>query len=198
MSNRDSKGIDNCVGIIISAPSGGGKSSVTNAILKIDPNIKLSISVTTRLPRVSEIDGINYFFKSRKEFEQMEKEGQFLETAEIYGNLYGTPRDYVYKVFGEDIDVLFDVDFSGAASIKKNLSQKTASIFIKPPSLKVLAERLTRRGEDDSATLKARLNAAEEEMKHAKYYDYVVINDQFDKAIEEIKAIIEETRNSYK
>ena len=196
MSNSDSKGINNRVGIIISAPSGGGKSSVARAILKTDPNIKLSISVTTRPPRGPERDGVNYFFKSKEEFEQMDKEGRFLETAEIYGNLYGTPREYVYKVFEQDLDILFDVDFVGARAIKRSLSQKTVSIFIMPPNLEVLKERLTRRGEDDAFSLKTRLDAAEEEIKDAKYYDHVVINDQFDKTIEEIKSIIEETRKS--
>lgn len=196
MNNNDAKTIDNRVGIIISAPSGGGKSSVTNAILETDSNIKLSISATTRKPRGSEVDGINYFFKTREEFIQMQNEGEFLETAEIYGNLYGTPQEYVYKIFAQGIDMLFDVDFAGASSIKKNLAQKTVSIFIKPPSLEILEERLTKRGEDSAASLKARLDAAEEEIKYAEYYDHVVINDDFQQAIAEIKAIIKETRNS--
>lgn len=184
------------IGIIISSPSGGGKSSVTRAILAKDLNIKLSVSVTTRKPRPSEKEGINYFFKTKEEFIEMQKNGLFLETSEIYGNLYGTPKEYVDQTFDKGNDVVFDVDFVGATSIKNHLKHRAISIFIMPPSLEILKERLIKRGEDDMEAIMTRIKSANQEMEYSKYYDSVVINEDFDKTVQSVESIISLARSN--
>lgn len=180
--------------IILSAPSGCGKTSIAKQIKALDSNIILSVSATTRKPRPSEIDGVNYFFKTVEEFKKMD----LLETAEIYGNLYGTPRKFVEEHIKNGKDVLFDIDSKGAYEIMKIAKIKVVSIFILPPSFEVLKERLQKRGQDSQTDINLRLNEAIHEQKHAKNYHYTVINDNFDQAVSEIQHIISLERQNGK
>ena len=172
--------------IILSAPSGCGKSSIAKKLLETDANLVLSISATTRQPRPGEVDGEHYFFKTKNDFKKID----YLESAEIYGNFYGTPREFVEKKLLEGRDVLFDIDFQGAYQIIKTAKAKVVSIFILPPDMATLRTRMINRGQDEQKVIEMRLNKAQSEIQEAKNYDYVVINDSFDQAVEEIQTII--------
>ena len=174
---------------IISAASGAGKTSLVKKLLTLINDLTLSISHTTREPRPSEIDGKDYFFVTNKIFEAMIKEDKFLETAKCHGSFYGTSRNFVEQVRGAGKDIIFEIDWQGAKSIKA-IFPEAISIFILPPSLKKLEERLTARGQDSEDTIKARLSAAKSEMSHVNQFDYVTINDKFDDALEELRSII--------
>ena len=181
----------NAMIIILSAPSGCGKSSIAKKLLETDANLVLSISATTRQPRPGEVDGEHYFFKTKDDFKKI----HYLESAEIYGNFYGTPRDFVEKKLLEGRDVLFDIDFQGAYQIINNAKAQVVSIFILPPDMETLRKRMIDRGQDEQNVIELRLEKAQSEVEHAKNYDYIVINDSFDQAIEEIRAIILAERN---
>ena len=174
---------------IISAASGAGKTSLVKKLLTLINDLTLSISHTTRNPRPSEIDGKDYFFVTNKIFEAMIKEDKFLETAKCHGSFYGTSRNFVEEVRDAGKDIIFEIDWQGAKSIKA-IFPEAISIFILPPSLKKLEERLTARGQDSEDTIKARLSAAKSEMSHVNQFDYVTINDKFDDALEELQSII--------
>ena len=174
---------------IISAASGAGKTSLVKKLLTLINDLTLSISHTTRDPRPSEIDGKDYFFVTNKIFEAMIKEDKFLETAKCHGSFYGTSRNFVEDVRNAGKDIIFEIDWQGAKSIKA-IFPEAISIFILPPSLKKLEERLTARGQDSEDTIKARLSAAKSEMSHVNQFDYVTINDKFDDALEELRSII--------
>jgi len=177
--------------VILSAPSGGGKTSISKMILNNNKNFVLSISVTTRKPRPNEQEGVDYYFKTIEEFHELKNADEFLEHAEVYGNFYGTPKKHVNKMLEDGHSVLFDIDHQGARQIKHNLNVKIVSIFIVPPSLETLKKRLLTRGQDSNSDIEKRLQVAAEEMSHADHYDYVVINDNFEKAVKEIQEIIE-------
>ena len=174
---------------IISAASGAGKTSLVKKLLTLINDLTLSISHTTRDPRPSEIDGKDYFFVTNKIFEAMIKEDKFLETAKCHGSFYGTSRNFVEEVRDAGKDIIFEIDWQGAKSIKA-IFPEAISIFILPPSLKKLEERLTARGQDSEDTIKARLSAAKSEMSHVNQFDYVTINDKFEDALEELRSII--------
>ena len=174
---------------IISAASGAGKTSLVKKLLTLINDLTLSISHTTRDPRPSEIDGKDYFFVTNKIFEAMIKEDKFLETAKCHGSFYGTSRNFVEEVRDAGKDIIFEIVWQGAKSIKA-IFPEAISIFILPPSLKKLEERLTARGQDSEDTIKARLSAAKSEMSHVNQFDYVTINDKFDDALEELQSII--------
>lgn len=174
---------------IISAASGAGKTSLVKQLLILIEDLTLSISHTTRNPRPSEIDGRDYFFVTDKIFHEMTKEGKFLETAKCHGALYGTSRNFVQEVRDAGKDLIFEIDWQGAKSIKA-IFPEAISIFILPPSLKKLEERLIARGQDSEDTIKARLSAAKSEMSHVNQFDYVTINEKFDDALEELRSII--------
>ena len=176
--------------IILSSPSGGGKTSIAKKLLEQDNNLSLSISVTTREARPGEQEGVHYFFKTRADFDQMVKRLEFLEQAEIYGNSYGTPYKLVKNILSEGKDVLFDIDSQGAYQIIKLAKGPVLSIFITPPDINILAVRLKSRSQDSPEVINKRLKLAEEEIAHAKNYDYIVVNDDFDKAVKEIQDII--------
>ena len=180
--------------IILSAPSGGGKTSIANKLLEQDNNLSLSISVTTREARPGEQEGVHYFFKTRAEFDQMVKRGELLEQAEIYGNYYGTLGQSVKQILSAGKDVLFDIDTQGAYQIIQTATVPTLSLFITPPDINVLEARLKARLQDNSEVIEQRLKLAEEEMSHAKNYDYIVVNDDFDMAVKEIQNIILKAR----
>ena len=177
--------------VILSSPSGGGKTSISKKILSSNKNIMLSVSVTTRNPRPNEKEAIDYHFKTIEEFQKLKNSDEFLEHAEVYGNFYGTPKQYVNKMLEDGHDVLFDIDHQGAQQIKQKLSDQVVSIFIIPPSIEIIKERLESRGQDSHDDIEKRLQLASEVISHSDDYDFVVINDNFEQAVEEIQEIIE-------
>ena len=179
--------------IILSSPSGAGKSSLTRALLAIDDNLRLSISATTRKPRPNEQDGVNYYFKTKSEFEELVKQNQFLEHAKIYDNYYGTPKKYIENLLNQGLDVLFDIDWQGTRSIKQN-AVNAVSIFILPPSLEVLEQRLRNRATDNEEAIQLRMASAQAEISHANEYDHIITNDDFNDTLHKIQTIILEER----
>ncbi len=175
--------------LVISAPSGAGKGTIIKRLMDDDRSLKLSVSATTRAPRPGEIDGEDYFFLSREEFDDLVKNGEMLEHAEYVGNCYGTPKGPVERWLEDGQDVILEIDVQGGQQVKK-IMPECVSIFILPPSMKELENRLRGRSTEMDAVVDARLQAAREEVRHAEEYDYVVINDTVDKAVEEIKTII--------
>ncbi len=180
--------------IILSAPSGGGKTSIAKKLLEEDANLSLSISATTRKARPGEQEATDYFFMERADLETMIADEQLLEHAEIYNNLYGTPKNYVEKTLATGQDLLFDIDSQGAYQIMDKMPEKVLSIFIVPPNIATLRKRLEARGQDDAETLNLRMKLAQEEMEHAKNYHHVIVNDDFNKAVNEIQTIITKER----
>ncbi len=174
---------------IISAPSGSGKSTLTNELLKLVPNLVFSISYTTRAPRGSEQNGKQYHFVPMQEFDRMVREGEFLEHANVHGNCYGTARRFLREAGKSGHDLLLDIDVQGAAQVKKNLTY-AISIFVLPPDRKTLEWRLRNRGEDSEDVIRRRLSDAGREIEEYDKYDYVLINDQLEKSIERLKAIV--------
>jgi guanylate kinase len=181
--------------LILSSPSGGGKSSLCRKLLELDPNLKLSISATTRAARSSETEGIDYYFKTNEEFQSLINEDLLLEYANIYNNNYGTPRILVEDQLNKGHDILFDIDWQGARSIKRKMPIQTVSIFIMPPSLNVLKQRLISRGDDNNSVIETRMLQAADEISHYSEYDYLVVNDDFDAALAKIESILSAERN---
>jgi guanylate kinase len=174
---------------IISAPSGSGKSTLTNELLKLVPNLEFSISYTTRHRRGSEQNGKHYHFVSMDEFNRMIATGEFLEYANVYGNCYGTAREFLRQAGRSGHDLLLDIDVQGAAQIKGNLTD-AISIFVLPPDRKTLEWRLRNRHEDSEDEIQRRLLTATREIEEYDKYDYVLINDQLEKSIERLEAIV--------
>ena len=178
---------------MIVAPSGAGKSSLVDALLKSDPSLKLSLSTTTRAPRPGEVDGVNYRFVTKEVFIAERDQGQFLEWAEVHGHFYGTSRTWIESQMLSGSDVMLEIDWQGAQQIRK-LIPSVQWIFIFPPSIKALEERLRKRGQDDEATIERRVAAAHIELQHAHEAYYIVINDLFDQALVELQNIIAASR----
>ncbi len=177
--------------IILSSPSGAGKSTLSRRVLEDDPEVVFSVSATTRPPRPGEIDGTDYFFKSRDEFEALVNSGGMLEHAEVFGNYYGTPLDPVVRSIESGRDVLFDVDWQGGQQIRNSaLKESVVSIFILPPSIASLEERLKKRGQDSDEVVQSRMSQSRSEISHWAEYDYVLINDDLDRAEEELRSIL--------
>jgi len=174
---------------IISAPSGSGKSTLVNELLKKVSDLEFSISYTTRAPRGSEVNGRQYYFVSRDEFEKMIHEGAFLEHAEVFGNYYGTARRFLRQAEEHGRDLLLDIDVQGAKQIQDKLPQAT-SIFILPPNRKVLEERLRKRSEDTNEVIQQRLDKATSEIENYPRYGYILINDQLEDSIRLLRAIV--------
>ena len=179
--------------IIISAPSGTGKTSIVSALIESDSQLNLSISHTTRRPRPNEIEGQDYYFVDRDIFQAMVNRGEFLESAEVYGNLYGTSHKWVKESLASGHDVLMEIDHQGAQQIRKAFPQ-AISIFILPPSYAQLEERLKQRGQDDQKTISRRLASVREEGSHLNEFDYVVINNELQEAIKDVSCIIRAER----
>jgi guanylate kinase len=177
----------------VSAPSGAGKTSLVKALVDAEPNLKVSVSHTTRSMRPGEVDGVNYHFCSTDDFMAMLERGEFLEHANVYGNLYGTSQDFVAGELARDHDVILEIDWQGAAQIK-HLRPSTCSIFILPPSTSALRERLSSRGQDDERIIEQRLAAAVSDMSHFVEADYLVINDVFEQALSDLRAIVQSQR----
>ena len=174
---------------IISGPSGVGKSTVLNALLREYPDLYFSVSATTRAPREKELDGVHYHFIAPEDFHKMIEEEAFLEYAEYVGNFYGTPKKYVDAAMDEGRDVILDIEIQGAQQVCAKRPE-TVRIFIAPPSWSELERRLTERGTDDADKVQKRLLRAKVELKMADAYDYFVINDTVDSAVEKLKAIL--------
>ena len=182
---------------IIAAPSGCGKTSLVKALLENSKNLAVSVSHTTRKPRKGEIDGENYHFVSNETFEQMISNNDFLEYAEVFGNMYGTAKTNIYEKLDSNINTILEIDWQGARQVRQNMPE-VISIFILPPSKNVLLERLTTRGQDDKATISERMENSEKEMSHYNEFGYLIINDQFDSALNNLKAIIDDFGNNIK
>jgi guanylate kinase len=174
----------------VSAPSGAGKTSLLRALVDAEPTLQVSVSHTTRAMRPGEVDGVNYHFCDREAFTAMLARDEFLEHAEVFGNLYGTSQRFVEQALAEDRDVILEIDWQGAQQVKR-LMPETCAIFILPPSEQALRERLSGRGQDDSATIERRMAAAVSEMSHYVEADFLVINDRFENALEELRSVIQ-------
>jgi len=176
--------------IIFAAPSGAGKSSLIKKIIEIsEEKLELSVSATTRLPRKGEIHGKDYFFISDNEFNELKDKDAFIECANVHGNQYGTLKSFVHEKLEEGISVILDIDVQGFAQIRETI-EEMISIFIIPPSLDELEKRLISRGLDTNDAIKKRLLNAVEELKHAESFDYIVLNDKFDNAIDQLSSVI--------
>ncbi len=175
--------------IVLSGPAGVGKGTVCNALRAENTDIRYSVSVTTRPPREGEVDGVNYFFKTREEFEEMIKNGELLEWAEYVGNYYGTPLEYVQNTIESGHDILLEIEVQGALKVKEKFPDGVF-IFLMPPSLQELRNRIVGRGTEPDEIIDERMKVAREEIEMMENYDYVVENDEVSKAVERIKAIV--------
>ena len=174
---------------IISAPSGAGKTSLVHALLANNPQINLSVSYTTRPPREGEVDGVAYHFVSREDFLVMAGNGEFLESAEVYGNLYGTSQNWISQENARDRDILLEIDWQGATQVRR-LFPQCISIFILPPSLDALEQRLRGRGKDNDEVIAKRMAAVRDDVAHVAEFDYVIINDDLNEALRELNAVV--------
>ena len=180
---------------VVAAPSGAGKTSLVKALLKNDPGIRLSVSYTTRAPRPGEVDGKDYHFVSRENFVEMTGRGEFLESAEVYGNYYGTSQTWIAREIASGHDILLEIDWQGASQVK-NIFPDAVSIFILPPTLNALRNRLQGRGQDSQEVIEKRLAAACEDISHAASFEYIIVNDDFDLALLDLTAVIKAARLS--
>lgn len=176
--------------IIISGPSGAGKGTVYNEVVARRPNIKKSVSVTTRNPRPGEVDGVHYYFRTLEQYQEMIAKGEFLETASVYCNYYGTPKAPVLKMLADGNDVMFEIDTLGAEQIRKKYP-KSITIFLMPPSFEELERRLRGRGTESEEAITRRLGLARSELSKYKLFDYIVFNDNVENAIEGVISIID-------
>jgi guanylate kinase len=176
--------------LVVSSPSGAGKTTLTRNLLEQEEGVSLSVSVTTRARRASEIDGVHYNFVTRRQFEVMRDAGDLLEWAEVHGNLYGTPRAPVEEALKVGRDVLFDIDWQGTLQLYETMRPDVVSVFVLPPSAKELKARLERRAEDSGAVIAQRLTNAAIEVPHWTEYDYVLVNRDLDKSFARLRAIL--------
>ncbi|GAX90428.1 guanylate kinase [Effusibacillus lacus] len=175
--------------VVLSGPSGAGKGTVCKALAPVMPDMGYSISCTTRQPREGEVEGVNYFFKTREEFKRMMEQDELLEWAEVYGNYYGTPLHYVEEQIAMGKNVLLEIEMQGAMQVKKKYPNGVF-IFLIPPSLEELKKRILGRGTETEESFNLRFGAAAGEMKYINEYDYVVVNDEVEKAVDRIRSII--------
>ena len=176
--------------LVLSSPSGAGKTTISRELLKREPDLVMSVSATTRPPRPGEVDGRDYYFKSVAEFEAMTKRGEFLEHARVFDNFYGTPRAPVEAILTAGKDVLFDVDWQGTQKLKESARADLASVFILPPSLADLEQRLRTRAQDSIEVVQRRMSRAAAEMSHWAEYDYIVVNAEVEVSIARVQAIL--------
>ncbi len=175
---------------ILSAPSGTGKTSLIKALSQTDIDLSLSVSYTSRSMRLGEVEGRDYYFVKHKIFEQMLEHGEFLESAEVYGNLYGTSQKWINKAIDSGQDILLEIDTQGAQQVRRFFSN-AVSIFVLPPSIKVLETRLRNRNQDCEEAIARRMAAARQEISHVREYDYVIINENLDKALRELVCVVQ-------
>jgi guanylate kinase len=178
---------------IVTAPSGAGKTSLVRALLAADANVQLSISYTTRPMRPGEVDGRDYHFVSREQFQQMLEQGEFLESAEVYENYYGTSQTWINRMMESGKDILLEIDWQGAAQVRR-IFPAALGVFILPPSLQALQQRLQGRGQDSAEVIARRMEAAREDISHVGEFDYAIINDEFDVAVDDLRAVFRAER----
>jgi len=176
---------------VLSAPSGAGKTTIARSVLARFPQLRFSVSATTRVRRPKEVDGVDYFFLTRERFEQLVAEGGLVEWEEIYGQLYGTPRSQIDGAIERGQHMLFDIDVKGALSLKRLYADQALLIFIQPPSLDVLRQRLEHRGTDSAEVVETRMRRAAWEMEQAVHFDRIVVNDDLARSIPEVEGLIE-------
>ncbi len=182
--------------LVIASPSGAGKSSISRSLFGQDPNIRLSVSVTTRARRTDEVDGTHYYFVDVPTFQRMRADGELLEWAQVHDNFYGTPRAKVEEQLGAGNDILFDIDFQGTLQLYEKSRKDMVTVFILPPTIKELRARLERRAQDSVGTIEKRLRNAKIEMQHYAEYDYIVINDDLEASTQKIRSILAAARLS--
>jgi len=180
--------------LILSSPSGAGKTSISRAILRQDDNLQLSVSVTTRPKRANEVDGVDYHFKTVEEFNQMREAGMLLEWAEVHGNFYATPKAQIEELLEAGKDVLFDIDYQGALQLYETCRDDIVGIFVLPPSIKELKHRLERRADDSEDVINRRLKTARQELREWDKYDYVIVNTDLEKSCVLVTEIINAAR----
>ena len=180
--------------MVLASPSGAGKSSISRAIFAQDPNISLSVSVTTRARRTDEIDGRDYHFIDVPTFQRMRADEELLESAEVHGNFYGTPRARVEEKLKQGRDILFDIDYQGTLQLLEKAREDMVTIFILPPSIKELRKRLERRAQDSKAIIDKRLKNARIEMDHYAEYDYVLVNRDLEESVQKVRSILAAAR----
>ncbi len=176
--------------LVVSSPSGAGKTTLTRNLLREEENVSLSVSVTTRPRRPSEIEGVHYFFVSKRHFEAMRDGGELLEWAEVHGNYYATPREPVERTLSDGRDMLFDIDWQGTRQLLEKMRDDVVTVFVLPPTAEELKARLERRAEDSAAIIKQRLQNALEEIAHWPEYDYILVNRDLDKSFARLRAIL--------
>ncbi len=181
---------------VVAAPSGAGKSTLVNALLGCDPRIQLSVSFTTRAPRGAEVDGRDYVFIGRDEFQHHIDRGEFLEWAEVHGNLYGTSRRWLEQRMSDGTDVLLEIDWQGAAQVKAQFDN-AVMIFILPPSFEELRRRLTNRAEDSAEVIESRLREARVELAQARNFDFIILNQDFTHALDDLRQVVAAQRLRY-
>jgi guanylate kinase len=180
--------------MVLASPSGAGKSSISRAIFEQDPNISLSVSVTTRARRTDEIDGKHYHFIDIPTFERMRADGDLLESAEVHGNFYGTPRAHVEEKLAAGRDILLDIDSQGTLQLLEKVREDMVTVFILPPSIKELKARLERRAQDSKAAIQRRLKNARLEMEHFDEYDFVIVNRDLEESVQKVRTILAAAR----
>jgi guanylate kinase len=176
--------------LVLSSPSGAGKTTISRRLLQVEPNLAMSVSVTTRPKRPGEVEGRDYFFADPTEFNLMVNRQELLEHAKVFGHYYGTPRDPVEKALESGRDVLFDIDWQGAQQLKQSARDDLASVFILPPSTAELDRRLHSRAQDPEAVVAARMAKAPDEMSHWAEYDYIIINRDIDESVAQVQAVL--------
>ena len=180
--------------LVLSSPSGAGKTSICKKLLEIEKDLLMSISYTTRPKRKSENNGKDYFFVKKKEFDELQSKNYFVESALVFDHYYGTPKNFIERNLKKGIDILFDIDWQGAQKLVDYSKNDVVSIFILPPSNKILLERLKKRNEDSIEIVKKRMSKAKSEISHWIEYDYIVINDDIDKSSKEVITILNAER----
>ncbi|MFD2649229.1 guanylate kinase [Devosia albogilva] len=180
--------------LVIASPSGAGKSSISRALFAQDPNIRLSVSVTTRARRTDEVEGTHYYFVDVPTFNRMRADGELLEWAQVHDNFYGTPRARVEEQLAAGHDILFDVDYQGTLQLYEKSRSDMVTVFILPPTIKELRARLERRAQDSVGTIEKRLRNAKIEMAHYSEYDYIIINDDLEASTQKVRSILAAAR----
>ena len=180
--------------LVIASPSGAGKSSISRSLFQQDPNIRLSVSVTTRAKRSDEVEGVHYYFVDVPTFNRMKADGELLEWAQVHDNFYGTPRAKVEEQLGAGHDILFDIDYQGTLQLYERSRPDMVTVFILPPTIKELRARLERRAQDSAGTIEKRLRNAKLEMQHYSEYDYIIINEDLEQSTQKVRSILAAAR----
>lgn len=180
--------------LVLSSPSGAGKTTLSRMLLEVEPEIEMSVSVTTRPKRPGEVEGVDYIFTDPEEFAALRDKGGLLEWAEVFGNFYGTPKGPVVTALESGRDILFDIDWQGTQKLRQSMRQDLVSVFILPPSAEALGVRLKKRAQDPPEVVADRMSKAAGELSHWAEYDYVIVNAELDQALKELRAILEAER----